>query len=87
MVPVFVAMVVILVIAAVTAGLVVMGMEGRGRRRAPKLAGTMATGGPEPERRRPALAARSRSFLNYPALSGDWLGGSSSAPRMSAWTQ
>ena len=43
MVPVFVAMVVILVIAAVTAGLVVMGMEGRGRRRAPKLAGTMAT--------------------------------------------
>ena len=42
MVPVFVAMVVILAIAAVTAGLVVMGMEGRGRRRAPKLAGTMA---------------------------------------------
>ena len=43
MVPVFLAMVVILVIAAVTAGLVVIGMEGRGRRRAPKLAGTMAT--------------------------------------------
>ncbi|HEY5846863.1 MAG TPA: hypothetical protein VIT42_08760 [Microlunatus sp.] len=43
MVPVFLAMVVILVIAAVTAGLVVMGIEGRGRRRAPKLAGTMAT--------------------------------------------
>ncbi len=42
MIPVLVAMVVILAVAGVTTGLVVMGMEGRGQRRAPKLAGTMA---------------------------------------------
>lgn len=41
-IPVLVAMVVILAVAGVTAGLVVMGMEGRGQLRAPKLAGTMA---------------------------------------------
>lgn len=42
MVPVLVAMLAILGIAALTAGVVVMGMEGRGQHRAPKLAGTMA---------------------------------------------
>jgi hypothetical protein len=42
MLSVLVAMLVILGIAAVTAGVVVMGMEGRGQRRAPRLAGTMA---------------------------------------------
>jgi hypothetical protein len=42
MVPVLVAMLVTLGVAAVTTGVVVMGLEGRGRRRAPKLADTMA---------------------------------------------
>lgn len=42
MLPVLVATLVVLVVGAVTAGMVVMGMEGRGQNRAPKLAGTMA---------------------------------------------
>lgn len=42
MLPVLVATLVVLVIGAITVGLVVMGMEGRGQRRVPKLAGTMA---------------------------------------------
>jgi hypothetical protein len=37
-----VAMIVILVVAACTAGLVLLGMEGRGKQRAPKLADRMA---------------------------------------------
>jgi hypothetical protein len=39
------AMVVILGVAAVTAGVVVLGMEGRGRARAPQLADRMARAG------------------------------------------
>ena len=42
MLPVLVSTLVVLVVGAITVGLVVMGMEGRGQRRAPKLAGTMA---------------------------------------------
>ena len=41
MLPVLVSTLVVLVIGAITVGLVVMGMEGRGHRRAPKLAGTL----------------------------------------------
>lgn len=41
MLPAIVTMLAILVIGAVTVGLVVMGIEGRGRRRAPKLADSM----------------------------------------------
>jgi hypothetical protein len=37
-----VAMIVILVLAACTVGLVLLGMEGRGKQRAPKLANRMA---------------------------------------------
>jgi hypothetical protein len=40
-----VAMFIILSVAAVTAGIVVVGMEGRGRVRAPKLADRMARAG------------------------------------------
>jgi hypothetical protein len=39
---IFVAMIVILVLAACTVGLVLLGMEGRGKQRAPKLADRMA---------------------------------------------
>ena len=41
MLPALVSTLVVLVIGAITVALVVMGMEGRGQRRAPKLAGTM----------------------------------------------
>jgi hypothetical protein len=65
MLPILVAMLVILTIAAATAGLVVMGMEGRGQTRAPRLAGTMARAArhlngesqPRVRRRRARLAA------------------------------
>lgn len=42
MLPMLVTTLVVLVIGAITVGLVVMGMEGRGHRRAPVLGGTMA---------------------------------------------
>ncbi|HVD52564.1 MAG TPA: hypothetical protein VNC13_00135 [Propionibacteriaceae bacterium] len=42
MTSIVVAMIVILVVAACTAGLVLLGMEGRGKQRAPKLADRMA---------------------------------------------
>lgn len=41
MIVIIVAMFVIFAVAAVTAGIVVVGMEGRGRFRMPRLAGTM----------------------------------------------
>ena len=42
MTSIFVAMIVIMAIAAGTVGVVLVGMQGRGKRRAPKLARTMA---------------------------------------------
>lgn len=42
MASIVVAMIVILVLAACTVGLVLLGMEGRGKQRAPKLADRMA---------------------------------------------
>ena len=42
MASIVVAMIVILVLAACTVGLVLLGMEGRGKQRAPKLANRMA---------------------------------------------
>ena len=42
MTSIVVAMIVILVVVACTLGLVLLGIEGRGKRRAPKLAGRMA---------------------------------------------